>query len=140
MTMGWLEAARQAVVDSVSSLNFVSNPHSHDHSHDHTSRLWNSSGRSKLKSLVCASLLASASAGCEAGGTSASCPNAQLSCHNTTAVDTCCLNHPGGLMLQTQFWDTHPPVGPSDSWTIHGLWFAFPTMQTFASHLTLSQA
>ncbi|KAJ8084526.1 hypothetical protein PM082_003298 [Marasmius tenuissimus] len=27
-----------------------------------------------------------------------------------------------GLLLQTQFWDTNPPTGPSDSWTIHGLW------------------
>lgn len=25
-------------------------------------------------------------------------------------------------MLQTQFWDTDPTVGPVDSWTIHGLW------------------
>lgn len=47
----------------------------------------------------------------------------QLSCHNTTAVaDTCCFNYPGGSLLQTQFWDTDPVVGPDDSWTIHGLW------------------
>ncbi|KAH9905840.1 ribonuclease T2-like protein [Xylariomycetidae sp. FL2044] len=46
-----------------------------------------------------------------------------LSCHNTTAVaDTCCFNYPGGSLLQTQFWDTDPVVGPADSWTIHGLW------------------
>jgi ribonuclease T2 len=25
-------------------------------------------------------------------------------------------------MLQTQFWDADPAVGPVDSWTIHGLW------------------
>lgn len=25
-------------------------------------------------------------------------------------------------MLQTQFWDTNPSTGPSNSWTIHGLW------------------
>lgn len=25
-------------------------------------------------------------------------------------------------MLQTQFWDVDPPVGPDNSWTIHGLW------------------
>jgi len=25
-------------------------------------------------------------------------------------------------LSQTQFWDTHPPSGPSESWTIHGLW------------------
>ena len=58
--------------------------------------------------------------------TSASCPltaNTLLSCHNTTAVqNTCCFNTPGGLLLQTQFWDTNPPSGPADSWTIHGLW------------------
>ncbi|KAJ5547984.1 hypothetical protein N7513_005218 [Penicillium frequentans] len=46
-----------------------------------------------------------------------------LSCHNTTAVsDMCCFNYPGGSLLQVQFWDTDPSVGPTDSWTIHGLW------------------
>ncbi|KAJ7073784.1 ribonuclease T2-like protein [Mycena amicta] len=35
---------------------------------------------------------------------------------------SCCLESPGGLLLQTQFWDTNPATGPSDSWTIHGLW------------------
>jgi hypothetical protein len=35
-------------------------------------------------------------------GSSVSCPNAQLSCHNTTAANTCCLNAPGGQLLQTQ--------------------------------------
>ncbi|KAI4858545.1 ribonuclease T2-like protein [Hypoxylon rubiginosum] len=46
-----------------------------------------------------------------------------LSCHNTTTVaDTCCFNYPGGSLLQTQFWDTNPTVGPVNSWTIHGLW------------------
>ncbi len=29
---------------------------------------------------------------------------------------------PGGLLLLTQFWDYSPAIGPSDSWTIHGLW------------------
>ena len=52
-----------------------------------------------------------------------SCPNAQISCRNTTTVENlCCFNYPGGQLLQTQFWDTHPPTGPSDSWTLHGLW------------------
>ncbi|USP73158.1 ribonuclease m [Curvularia clavata] len=51
------------------------------------------------------------------------CPNAQLSCHNTTAVENlCCFNAPGGQLLQTQFWDASPATGPDDSWTIHGLW------------------
>lgn len=52
-----------------------------------------------------------------------SCSNPQLSCHNTTVVqDLCCFNAPGGQLLQTQFWDSSPPTGPSDSWTLHGLW------------------
>ncbi|KAK0345146.1 Ribonuclease T2 precursor (RNase T2) [Friedmanniomyces endolithicus] len=53
----------------------------------------------------------------------ATCTSPQLSCHNTSAVaDLCCFNAPGGELLQTQFWDTAPVTGPSDSWTIHGLW------------------
>lgn len=41
-----------------------------------------------------------------------SCLNAQLSCHNTTAVaDTCCFNAPGGELLVTSFWDTDPSTG-----------------------------
>ncbi|KAF2685701.1 ribonuclease M [Lentithecium fluviatile CBS 122367] len=57
------------------------------------------------------------------GGTPQSCPNAQLSCHNTTAVENlCCFNAPGGQLLQTQFWDTQPATGPDNSWTLHGLW------------------
>ncbi|KAI5212841.1 hypothetical protein AUEXF2481DRAFT_41919 [Aureobasidium subglaciale EXF-2481] len=56
-------------------------------------------------------------------GSAPSCPNPQLSCHNTTVVENlCCFNYPGGQMLQTQFWDTNPPTGPDDAWTIHGLW------------------
>ncbi|PSS13085.1 hypothetical protein M430DRAFT_124994 [Amorphotheca resinae ATCC 22711] len=56
-------------------------------------------------------------------GSPKSCLNPQLSCHNTTAVsDTCCFNAPGGQLLQTQFWDTSPSTGYSNSWTIHGLW------------------
>ena len=52
------------------------------------------------------------------------CPtDGPLSCQNTTAqTDTCCFNAPGGSLLQTQFWDYNPATGPSDSWTIHGLW------------------
>ncbi|KAI0348284.1 ribonuclease T2 [Trametopsis cervina] len=45
------------------------------------------------------------------------------SCTNTTKqTNSCCFESPGGLLLQTQFWDTNPSTGPSDSWTIHGLW------------------
>ncbi|CAD6885623.1 unnamed protein product [Tilletia controversa] len=42
-----------------------------------------------------------------------------LSC-SPCAVDSCQTNLPGGLILLTQFWDTHPAAGPDDSWTIHG--------------------
>ncbi|OAL24279.1 hypothetical protein AYO20_10706 [Fonsecaea nubica] len=53
------------------------------------------------------------------------CPNPpSLSCPSPPAQDinTCCVNHPSGHFLQTQFWDTEPPIGPNNSWTIHGLW------------------
>ncbi|SPQ25648.1 d00671a0-e2c6-49b6-9efb-7d3e34966d83 [Thermothielavioides terrestris] len=67
-------------------------------------------------------LLGVVTAGCVTA-TSVTCSaSAPLSCHNTTSYDTCCLNYPGGHLLQTQFWDTNPATGPSDSWTIHGLW------------------
>lgn len=52
-----------------------------------------------------------------------------FSCENTTAIqNTCCSPTPGGLVLQTQYWDTytglesHGQLLPKDSWTIHGLW------------------
>ncbi|KAF8337430.1 ribonuclease T2-like protein [Cantharellus anzutake] len=46
------------------------------------------------------------------------------SCHNTTIqTNLCCFEAPGvRLLVQTQFWDTNPSTGPSNSWTIHGLW------------------
>ncbi|KAF8330748.1 ribonuclease T2 [Cantharellus anzutake] len=45
------------------------------------------------------------------------------SCHNTTIqTNLCCFEAPGGLLVQTQFWDTNPSTGPLNSWTIHGLW------------------
>jgi len=52
------------------------------------------------------------------------------SCKNTSAIqDTCCSPTPGGLVLQTQFWDTYTGLEsqgqllPDDrTWTIHGLW------------------
>ncbi|KAG8742310.1 ribonuclease T2-like [Ceratobasidium sp. 414] len=47
----------------------------------------------------------------------------QASCQNITAQSNlCCFEAPGGQLLQTQFWDFNPSTGPSDSWTIHGLW------------------
>ena len=45
----------------------------------------------------------------------------ELSCSGSS-TNTCCISSPGGLFQQVQFWDTAPPTGPSDSWTIHGLW------------------
>ncbi|CCF52825.1 hypothetical protein NDA18_002786 [Ustilago nuda] len=47
-----------------------------------------------------------------------------LSCTTTPTCsrDPCSTNTPGGLLLLTQFWDYSPPIGPSNSWTIHGLW------------------
>lgn len=64
------------------------------------------------------------------------CPiNLPLSCRNHTEIeDTCCFEYPGGIFLQTQFWDYVPSrsgmdddelekqLGPLDSFTIHGLW------------------
>jgi ribonuclease T2 len=70
--------------------------------------------------IVLASLLALPVA---LAGSPKTCSSPQLSCQNTTAVsDLCCFNAPGGQLLQTQFWDTSPSTGPSNSWTIHGLW------------------
>ena len=56
---------------------------------------------------------------------SPSCPaGTALSCQNTTIItDTCC-TEVQGQVLQVQFWDTDPATGPSDSWTVHGLWYA----------------
>lgn len=53
----------------------------------------------------------------------AACPSSVQSCSSgASSASTCCVNRPGGLFTQTQFWDTDPVTGPSDSWTIHGLW------------------
>ncbi|KAJ7193812.1 ribonuclease [Mycena pura] len=48
-------------------------------------------------------------------------PGSPLSC-GTSSGNTCCFETPGGLLLQTQFWDSSPSTGPTNSWTIHGLW------------------
>lgn len=69
------------------------------------------------------SLLLSSTAEERTPGTLRSCPRSDVSCQaKYNGQDTCCFNYPGGQMLQTQFWDTDPAVGPDDSWTIHGLW------------------
>jgi len=44
------------------------------------------------------------------------------SCQNTTVETNLCCFEGQGLIQQVQFWDTDPSTGPSDSWTIHGLW------------------
>ncbi|KAF8167381.1 ribonuclease T2 [Crassisporium funariophilum] len=54
------------------------------------------------------------STGCSTSGSA--------SCATSSVSNTCCTESPGGLLLQTQFWDTAPSTGPVDSWTIHGLW------------------
>nr|POE87395.1 ribonuclease trv [Quercus suber] len=54
-----------------------------------------------------------------------------LSCSSKATAsntDSCCVETFGGLLLQTQFWDTytgHESEGqllPANTWTIHGLW------------------
>ncbi|KAF7337842.1 RNase Gf29 [Mycena venus] len=73
--------------------------------------------------------------------TASSCPGSDVeSCSNSTVVrNLCCFEAPGGLLLQTQFWDTNPATGPSDSWTIHGLWPDFCDLQ-FAENCDPSRA
>lgn len=41
---------------------------------------------------------------------------------SSSGQDLCCFEYPGGLLVQPQFWDYDPSTGPSNSWTIHGLW------------------
>lgn len=58
-----------------------------------------------------------------------------LTCHNKTVEqDSCCFEYPGGIFLQSQFWNYMPSksnfnesqivneLGPLDKFTIHGLW------------------
>lgn len=67
---------------------------------------------------------------------SPNCPiDIPYSCTNDTTVnDLCCFEYPGGILLQTQFWNYAPSkpnlnrteleeeLGPISSFTIHGLW------------------
>ncbi|KAI9819358.1 MAG: ribonuclease T2-like [Phylliscum demangeonii] len=85
------------------------------------------SSTSAIKAVAVALALAAAFQPGARAGTPPSCPNAPLSCHGTgsgagAAAASCCFLSPGGQLLQTQFWDTNPPTGPEDSWTLHGLW------------------
>ncbi|KAF8496987.1 ribonuclease T2-like protein [Hysterangium stoloniferum] len=63
-----------------------------------------------------AQLFPRASSGCSTNGV--------ISCHNTTVISNlCCFESPGGLLLQTQFWDTSGPgTALPTTWTVHGLW------------------
>jgi ribonuclease T2 len=47
-----------------------------------------------------------------------------LSCHNTSAVNTCCSEYPSGILLLAQYWAPgwNSSLGPATSWTLHGLW------------------
>ncbi|CAK5277098.1 unnamed protein product [Mycena citricolor] len=68
---------------------------------------------SLIKPLLSRQATSRISSGCSSSGA--------LSCSSSKS-GTCCFEAPGGLLLQTQFWDTSPSTGPSNSWTIHGLW------------------
>ncbi|CEO59498.1 hypothetical protein PMG11_04173 [Penicillium brasilianum] len=73
--------------------------------------------RSSMLALAATTLAIGASAQLEV------CTNDSVfSCQSSSTEATCCFNYPGGALLQTQFWDTSPSTGPTDSWTIHGLW------------------
>jgi ribonuclease T2 len=52
-----------------------------------------------------------------------SCPaDAPVSCSTSSYSNSCCFESPGGVLLATQFWDYDPATGPSDKFTLHGLW------------------
>ncbi|KAI3318061.1 ribonuclease T2 [Xylariaceae sp. AK1471] len=75
--------------------------------------------------IISAALAALPLAGAATLATLATCSSTVESCSSgasSASVSSCCVNKPGGQFLQTQFWDTDPVTGPSNSWTIHGLW------------------
>ena len=53
------------------------------------------------------------------------CPaSTPMSCVNgAPSGNDCCIQNPG-FVLQAQIWWINPSIGPSNSWTIHGLWYA----------------
>ncbi|KIL64343.1 hypothetical protein M378DRAFT_24615 [Amanita muscaria Koide BX008] len=55
-------------------------------------------------------------------GSSCDANNPPSCSQGTEPSNLCCYESPGGLIALVQFWDWKPAVGPSDSWTIHGLW------------------
>jgi ribonuclease T2 len=60
---------------------------------------------------------------CQNSSLATSCSSSSNSRLVSRASGSCCLEAPGGLLVQTQFWDASPAVGPADSWGIHGLWY-----------------
>lgn len=96
-------------------------------------RIMSSPLKTLCKSVLTASQILLLSSSQQAlGGSPPTCSNPQTSCQNTTVVqDTCCFNAPGGQLLQTQFWDASPATGPTNSWTIHGLWYAFMLLRVY---------
>lgn len=56
--------------------------------------------------------------------TDASCPiGLPNTCSNSTPIEnSCCFESPGGILLQTQFWDYNPAIGGNETFTLHGLW------------------
>lgn len=79
--------------------------------------------RSSTTYTLAAAVLLPCALATPSGGQSEDCANPQLSCQTSpTPSNTCCYESPGGLVQQVQFWDTNPVTGPSNSWTIHGLW------------------
>ncbi|CUM62764.1 uncharacterized protein PRCAT00000321001 [Priceomyces carsonii] len=60
----------------------------------------------------------------EVPGIDGACPiDLPITCSNSTPIENkCCFESPGGIFLQTQFWDYYPPIGDNDTFTLHGLW------------------
>ncbi|KAL3453761.1 ribonuclease T2-like protein [Aspergillus insuetus] len=83
-------------------------------------------GPQQILSALTSSLSLSSLSNIEAtssGSTYDQCGKFEVSCRTSYhGQDRCCFNYPGGQMLQTQFWDADPAIGPESSWTIHGLW------------------
>lgn len=70
--------------------------------------------------IVAAYILVQASVG---SAFSSNCPSdAGVSCSSSNQEASCCFESPGGVLVQTQFWDYSPSTGPSDLFTLHGLW------------------
>ncbi|TFK77411.1 base non-specific acid ribonuclease [Pluteus cervinus] len=76
-------------------------------------------------------------------------PNANLECINSEllscgdlaldSANSCCVESPGGELVHPQIWDSQPPRGPLDSWTIHGLWPNFCGGHGFPSNCDRSR-